>query len=116
MGPGKISQNILQKLLAIITRTRWQRNRKKKQKVNHFQVEYLGVREDIGRGLKNTEGIKPIEQKEAIDSQDEAAWKEETMNEYKYMIDNNAFEVAQKRDLAPGTKKIDSTWACKKKT
>ena len=31
------------------------------------------------------------------------------------MVKNNVFEVVKRADLKPGTKEIDSTWACKKK-
>ena len=32
------------------------------------------------------------------------------------MIKNDVFDVVKKADLKPGTKVIDSTWACKKKS
>ena len=32
------------------------------------------------------------------------------------MIKNEVFDVVKKADLKPGTKVIDSIWACKKKS
>ena len=70
----------------------------------------------IGGGFENTEELKPMKYKEAISGPDGKSWKVEILNEYKRMVDNKVFEAVNRKDLPPGTKIIDSTWACKKKS
>ena len=86
------------------------------QELDNDEIEYLGVGAGIGGGFEHTEELKPMKYKEAISSPDGQAWKVEILNEYKRMVDNDVFEVVSKKDLPPGTKIIDSTWACKKKS
>ena len=90
--------------------------RLKKWKVDHFQIEYLGVGAGIDGGFENTEELKPMKYKKAISGPDGEAWKVEILSEYKRMVTNNIFEAVNSKDLPPGTKIIDSTWACKKKS
>ena len=51
---------------------------------------------------------------EASNGPDGESWKPEIENEYNRMVKNDVFDVVKKADLKPGTKVIDSTWACKK--
>ena len=76
----------------------------------------MGVKAGIGGGFENTEELKPMKYKEAISDPDGEAWKVDILNEYKRMVANNVFEAVNSKDLPPGTKIIDSTWACKKKS
>ena len=59
----------------------------------------MGVGAAVGRGNENTEELKSMKHKEAINGPDGEAWKGETMNEYKHMIDNDAFEIMQKKEV-----------------
>jgi hypothetical protein len=43
-------------------------------------------------------------------------WEKEIENEHECMVKNNAWEPVKKSLLPKGTKVIDSTWACKKKS
>ena len=76
----------------------------------------MGTGVEIDGGFENTDGLKPMKYKEAVSGPDEKAWKVEILNEYKRMVANNVFEAVNIKDLPPGTKIIDSTWACKKKS
>ena len=49
-----------------------------------------------------------------INGPDGEAWKAGIENEHNRMLKNHVFDVVKKADLKPGTKVIDSTWACKK--
>ena len=54
--------------------------------------------------------------KQAINGPDSEKWKAEIENEHNRMVENKVFTVIKKSELEPGTKIIDSTWACKKKS
>jgi hypothetical protein len=60
--------------------------------------------------------LKPIKYKEAINGPDRKAWETEIGNEHECMVKNNGWELVKKSSLPKGTKVIDSTWACKKKS
>ncbi len=60
--------------------------------------------------------LKPMKYKEAINRPDRKAWENEIENEHDCMVKNNEWEPAKKSLLPKGTKVIDSTWACKKKS
>ena len=52
---------------------------------------------------------------QAISGPDAKEWLAEIENKDDRMIKNKVFEVVERKHLPPGTKVIDSTWACKKK-
>jgi hypothetical protein len=60
--------------------------------------------------------IKPMKYKEAINRPEGKAWEKEIENEHDRLIKNDAWEPVKKSLLPKGTKVIDSTWACKKKS
>jgi hypothetical protein len=60
--------------------------------------------------------LKPMKYKEAINGPDGKAWKKEIENEDDRMVKNDTWEPVKKSPLPKGTKVIDSTWACKKKS
>ena len=68
-----------------------------KQKVDHSQVDYLGAGASIGRRFKNTEELKPMKYKKAIIGPDGEAWKEETTNKCKRMIDNDFLKLCKRK-------------------
>ena len=53
---------------------------------------------------------------EAINGPDGKAWKAKIENEHNCMLKHDVFVDVKKVDLKSGTKVIDSTWACKKKS
>jgi hypothetical protein len=70
----------------------------------------------IGEGYENTMELKPMKNKEAINGPDGKAQEKEFENENERMVKNNAWEPVKKGSLPKGTKVIDSTWMCKKKS
>jgi hypothetical protein len=54
--------------------------------------------------------------KEAINRPDGNAWEKEIENKHDRMAKNDAWEPEKKSSLPKGTKVIDITWACKKKS
>jgi hypothetical protein len=79
-------------------------------------MEFANVGAGIGGGFKNTMELKPMKYKEAINGPDRKAWEKEIENEHARMVKNDAWEPVKKSLLPKGTKVIDSTWACKKKS
>ncbi len=53
---------------------------------------------------------------EAINGPDGEAWKQEIKNEHNRMVKNQVFEEVNKNELHEGTKVIDSTWSCRRKS
>ena len=53
---------------------------------------------------------------QATNKPDGKAWKVEIENEHDHMAKNDVSEVVKKADLKPGSKVIDSTWVCKKRS
>ena len=53
---------------------------------------------------------------EAIHGPDGKAWKQEIENEHNFIVTNQVFKEVNKNNLHEGTKVIDSTWVCKKKS
>ena len=53
---------------------------------------------------------------EAINGPDGVHWKTDIENENQQMLTNKVFEVVLRKDLATGTKIINSIWAMKKKS
>ena len=79
-------------------------------------MEFANVGAGIGGGFENTMELKPMKYKEAINRPDRKAWEKEIENEHERMVKNDAREPVKKSLLPKGTKVIDSTWACKKKS
>jgi hypothetical protein len=79
-------------------------------------MEFSNIRASIGGGFENTMELKPMKYKEAINGPDRKAWEKEIENEHVRMVKNNAWEPVKKSSLPKGTKVIDSTWACMKKS
>jgi hypothetical protein len=80
------------------------------------KVEFAKVGAGIGGGFENTMELKPMKYEEAINGLDGKAWEKEIKNEHECMVKNDAWEPVKKILLPKGTKVIDSTWACKKKS
>ena len=79
-------------------------------------MEFSNIRASIGGGFENTMELKPMKYKEAINGPYRKAWEKEIENEHVRMVKNNAWEPVKKSSLPKGTKVIDSTWACMKKS
>jgi hypothetical protein len=60
--------------------------------------------------------LKPMKYEEAINGPDGKAREKEIENEHECMVKNNVWEPVKKSLLPKGTKAVDSTWACKKKS
>ena len=84
--------------------------------VANWYVEYANVGTRVGGGFERTSKLKPMKYKQAINGPDAEKWKAEIENEHNRMVENKVFTVIKKSELEPGTKIIDSTWACKKKS
>jgi hypothetical protein len=80
------------------------------------KMEFANVGAGIGEGFENTMELKPMKYNEAINGPDAKAWEKKIQNEHDCMVKNNAWEPVKKSLLPKGTKVIDSTWACKKKS
>jgi hypothetical protein len=80
------------------------------------EMEFANIVAGIGGGFKNTMELKPMKYKEAINGPDGKAREKEIENEHDCMVKNNVWEPVNKSLLPKGTKVIDSTWACKKKS
>jgi hypothetical protein len=80
------------------------------------KMKFTNVGTVIGGGFENTMELKPIKYKGAINGPDRKAWEKEIENEHDRMVKNDAWELVKKSSLPKGTKVIDSTWACKKKS
>jgi hypothetical protein len=79
-------------------------------------VEFANIGAGIGGGFENSMELKPMKYKVAINRPDGETWAEEIENEHNKMVMNDAWEPVKKTSLPRGTKVIDSTWACKKKS
>jgi hypothetical protein len=75
----------------------------------NLYVEYLNAGAGFGGGFENTNELKPMKYKQAINGPDAKEWQAR-------MVKNSVFEPVKRKNLPPGTKVIDSTWACKKKS
>ncbi len=80
------------------------------------EMEFDNAGASIGGGFENTMELKPMKYDEAINGPDGKAWEKEIENEHDCMVKNNVWEPVKKSLLSKGTKVIDSTWACKKKS
>ena len=81
-----------------------------------LHVEYANVGAGLGGGFENTMELKPMKYEQAINGPDGPEWIKEIANEHNRMVKNKVFEPVKIKDLPAGTKAIDSTWACKKKS
>lgn len=84
--------------------------------VSNGYVEYHNVGAGVGGGFENTNQLKPMKYDEAVSGPDGEEWREEIENEHNRMLKNKVFDVVERSELPPGTKPIDSTWACKLKS
>jgi hypothetical protein len=80
------------------------------------KMKLANIGAGIGGGFENTMELKPMKFEESINRPDGKAWEKEIENEHDRMVKNNAWEPVKKSLLPKGTKVIDSTWACKKKS
>jgi hypothetical protein len=80
------------------------------------QMEFANIGTGIGGGFENTMELKPTKYKEAINRPDGKACEKEIENEHDRMVKNDAWDPVKKSLLPKGTKVIDSTWSCKKKS
>jgi hypothetical protein len=77
---------------------------------------FTNVRAGIGGGFENTMELKPMKYKGAINGPDRKAPDKEIENEHEHIVQNHVWELVKKSTLPKGTKFMDSTWACKKKS
>jgi hypothetical protein len=84
--------------------------------VTDGEIEFPNVGAGIGGGFENTMELKPMKYEEAINRPDGKAWEKEIENEHDRMVKNDVWEPVKKSLLPKGTKVIDSTWVCKKKS
>ena len=82
----------------------------------NLYCELANVGAGVGGGFENTQKLCVMTCQEAINGPDGNCWKEEVDNEFNRVVKNIVFKVVLKKDLSPGTKVIDSTWAIKKKS
>jgi hypothetical protein len=80
------------------------------------KIEFANVGAGVGGGFENTVELKPMKYKEAINGSDGEAWAKEIKNEHDRMVNNDVWEPVKKNLLPRGTKVIDSTRVCKKKS
>jgi hypothetical protein len=71
-------------------------------------TEFANIGAGVGGGFKNTNKLKVMNYKEAVNGSDGERWKAEVENEYQQMLTNKVFEVVLQKDLPSGTKLIDS--------
>jgi len=78
--------------------------------------EFANVGAGVGGVFENTNELKVMNYKEAVDEPDGMCWQAEVENEYQQMVANKVFEVVLRKDLPVGTKIVDSVCAMKKKS
>ena len=78
--------------------------------------EVANVGAGLGGGFKNTEELHPMKLEEAMSGPDADAWAKEIEKEHSRMVENKVWEVVPRSEVPKGTRAIDSTWACKKKS
>ena len=81
------------------------------------ELSELGlISTSLGGGFDNTAELKPMKYNEAMAGPDKAHWVEAVVDEKKRFDTSKAVEAMSRGQLPPGTKPMDSTWACKKKS
>ncbi len=80
------------------------------------KMQLTNVGAGIGGVVENTMKLKLMKYKEAMNRPDGEAWAKEMETKHDQMVRNDAWEPVKKSSLPRGTKVIDSTWACKKKS
>ena len=70
----------------------------------------------IGGGFANTNELKVMNYREAMQSPYRAAWEEEIKNEYERFKKFNVVTVVPRSELPKSAKVMSTTWAMKKKT
>ena len=73
----------------------------------HVEVESVGA--GLGGGFTNTNELKVMKYREAVNGPDGESWKEEILNEHDRMLKNNVFKAVDRGNIPRGTKVIDST-------
>lgn len=84
--------------------------------VHNFEPEYGLVGASLGGGFINTNELKPLKYKEAMAGPDKKNWELAVEEEKVRFETTKAVEARSRGSLPPGTKIMDSTWACKKKS
>jgi len=79
-------------------------------------MELALVGAGIGGGFANTNELKVMNYREAMQSPDRAAWEEEIKNEYERFKKFNVVTVVPRSKLPKDAKVMSTTWAMKKKT
>jgi hypothetical protein len=79
-------------------------------------MKFANIGAGIGGGFENTMELKPMKYKEAVNGLDGEARGKEIKNKHDQMVKIDAWEPLKKSSLPRGTKVIDSTWVCKKKS
>ena len=83
-------------------------------KAESMELALVGA--GIGGGFANTNELKVMNYREAMQSPDRAAWEEEIKNEYERFKKFNVVTVVPRSELPKNAKVMSMTWAMKKKT
>jgi len=83
--------------------------------VSNVYAKYFNVGAGTGEGFEHTSEFKTMKYNKTINGPDGKAWKAEIEKEHHRILKNDVFDIVKKADLKPGTKAINSNWACKKK-
>ena len=79
-------------------------------------MELALVGAGIGGGFANTNELKVMNYKEAMQSPDRAEWEEEIESEFKWFEKFNVFTVVSYNELPNNAKVMSTTWEMKRKT
>ena len=78
--------------------------------------EVAGVGAGVGGGFTNTNELRVMKFKEAINGPDAKHWQKAVDEEYERMVKSGVFKVIPRKELEAGAKVLTSTWAMKKKS
>lgn len=70
----------------------------------------------VGGGFSHTDELKVMNYRQAMNSPDREAWKEEVKNEYLRFEKFKVFKVVKRSDMPAKAKILTTTWAMKKKS
>ncbi len=80
--------------------------------MHHIQsTTFANISAGIVGKFENTNELKVMNYKEAINGPDGKRWKAEVENKYQQMLTIKVFKVVLRKDLPSGTKLINSIWA-----
>ena len=79
-----------------------------------MEVESVGA--GLGGGSTNTNELKVVRYREAVNGPAGESWKKEIVDEHNRMLKNKVFEAVDKESVPSGTKIIDRMWTCNLKS